>query len=543
LPVEQRDIRQSAVHDQRHGLVGPGSQLCFLQLALLGVGEHGDADCSGHVLDHRVAGGNATYAAAANVVQSFTVSQGTQTITFNPLSNKAFGAAQFAISATASSGLTVSFASATNPVCRVSASTVTLVAVGTCTIAASQAGNGNVAAAAKVSQSFTVSQGTQAITFNPLSNVSLGVAPFAVGATASSGLTVSFASTTTAVCTLFGNTVTVVAVGTCTIVASQAGNANYAAAANVSQSFTASVQVTQIITFSALSNVVFGAVPFTIGATASSGLTVTFSSTTTGVCTVSGTTVTIVGAGSCFVTASQAGNTNYSSAPNVTQGLTVNQAAQTISFNSPGSVPYGAEPFTLSATSTSGLSVTLTSTTSGVCSVSGATVTIVGGGTCSLTASQAGNANYLAASSATQSFTVSQATQAITFIQRSGRDAAEQRHCDAGRDVDFGAGSQLCVQQHCGMRGFRQHGHFGCRGNLLDYGQPGGEFRSPIRAPQRPKLQRDQRLPAFRDTGSRYAEHQRRFRDGGNAAKCAGPVYLRRVIPRRRPILEMLSPA
>jgi hypothetical protein len=145
------------------------------------------------------------------------------------------------------------------------------------------------------------------------------------------------------------------------------------------------------------------------------------------------------------VTASQAGNTNYSSAPNVTQGFTVNQAAQTISFNSPGSVPYGAEPFTLSATSTSGLSVTLTSTTSGVCSVSGATVTIVGGGTCSLTASQAGNANYLAASSATQSFTVSQATQAITFIQRSGRDAAEQRHCDAGRDVDFGAGSQLCV--------------------------------------------------------------------------------------------------
>ena len=62
-----------------------------------------------------------------------------------------------------------------------------------------------------------------------------------MSATASSGLAVSFASTTTSVCTVSGTTVTLVAVGTCTIQATQAGNANYAAATPVNQSF----QVTQ----------------------------------------------------------------------------------------------------------------------------------------------------------------------------------------------------------------------------------------------------------------------------------------------------------
>ncbi|HZR01808.1 MAG TPA: hypothetical protein VFA81_01390, partial [Burkholderiales bacterium] len=62
-------------------------------------------------------------------------------------------------------------------------------------------------------------------------------AQFPVSATASSGLLVSFVSETTAVCAVTTNTVTAKAIGTCTIRAEQAGNANYAAAAPVHQSF------------------------------------------------------------------------------------------------------------------------------------------------------------------------------------------------------------------------------------------------------------------------------------------------------------------
>jgi hypothetical protein len=70
-----------------------------------------------------------------------------------------------------------------------------------------------------------------------LSNVTYGVSPFTHRATASSGLAVSFASTTTPVCTVAGNTVTIVAGGACSITASQAGNANYGAATPVAQRF------------------------------------------------------------------------------------------------------------------------------------------------------------------------------------------------------------------------------------------------------------------------------------------------------------------
>ena len=47
-----------------------------------------------------------------------------------------------------------------------SGSTVSLVGAGTCTINANQAGNGSYQAAPQVQQSFTVSRGTQTITFH-----------------------------------------------------------------------------------------------------------------------------------------------------------------------------------------------------------------------------------------------------------------------------------------------------------------------------------------------------------------------------------------
>ena len=165
---------------------------------------------------------------------------------------------------------------------------------------------------------------TQTITFGALNNVMIGVAPFTIGATASSGLSVSFASTTPSVCTVSGATVTIVAVGTCSITASQAGSANYQAAPNVVQSFTVNgLQAAQTIAFGALSNATVGAAPFTITATASSGLSVSFASTTLSVCTVSGVTVTILNAGTCSIAASQAGNASYLAAPNVTQSFSV----------------------------------------------------------------------------------------------------------------------------------------------------------------------------------------------------------------------------
>ncbi|HSW42484.1 MAG TPA: S8 family serine peptidase [Patescibacteria group bacterium] len=86
----------------------------------------------------------------------------------------------------------------------------------------------------------------------------------------------------------------------------------------------------QTITFGALAGKTYGDVPFAVSATATSGLAVSFSSLTTGVCTVAGSTVTIVAAGGCSIAANQAGNATWNAAPQVTQGFTVTQATLTV---------------------------------------------------------------------------------------------------------------------------------------------------------------------------------------------------------------------
>jgi sugar lactone lactonase YvrE len=95
----------------------------------------------------------------------------------------------------------------------------------------------NSASAQTVQLSGSGSAAAQTITFGALTNQPIGTAPFLISATASSGLAVNFASTTSAVCTVSGTTVTLASAGTCTIQATQAGNANYVAATPVSQSF------------------------------------------------------------------------------------------------------------------------------------------------------------------------------------------------------------------------------------------------------------------------------------------------------------------
>jgi hypothetical protein len=183
--------------------------------------------------------GNSTYVPATAVNQSFTVNGAAQTISFSNPGAQIIGT-PLTLSATASSGLVVSFASQTTSICTVSGATATFVAAGTCTIQATQAGNSTYAAATAVSQSFTVSAASlqsQTITFSNPGTQTVGT-PLTLSASASSGLTVSFASQTTGICTVSGTVATFVAAGSCTIQATEAGNSTYAAATAVLQSFT-----------------------------------------------------------------------------------------------------------------------------------------------------------------------------------------------------------------------------------------------------------------------------------------------------------------
>ena len=82
----------------------------------------------------------------------------------------------------------------------------------------------------------------------------------------------------------------------------------------------------QTITFDPLPASTYGDADVTLGASASSGLAVSYISSNTSVATVSGSTVTITGAGSTTITASQAGDGTYGAATDVPQTLVVNKA-------------------------------------------------------------------------------------------------------------------------------------------------------------------------------------------------------------------------
>ncbi len=174
-------------------------------------------------------------AASGAVTLAWSVQQA-QTISFAPLDDMVVNSA-FNLSATASSGLSVSFSSQTPATCTVAGNVVSLIATGTCTLAASQSGGAGYGAAPGVTQSFSVTPLGQTINFPLIASQTLDTAPFTVAATASSGLPVSLASLTPAVCGISGHTVSLLAAGLCTLEASQAGDSQTSAALAVMQTF------------------------------------------------------------------------------------------------------------------------------------------------------------------------------------------------------------------------------------------------------------------------------------------------------------------
>ena len=416
---------------------------------------------------------NANYFGSAS--GTLVISQPSQTISFGALAAKTFGAAPFTLTATASSGLPVSYSSGNTAVATTSGSSVTIVGAGTAVITATQAGNSNYAAATPVSQTLTVSKAAATVALSGLSAVYDGTGKSATVSTTPSGLSVAV--------TYNGGAALPVNAGSYAVVAT-VSDANYSGSASGTLVIS---QPNQTITFAALSVKTFGDAAFTLGATASSGLPVSYSSGNTSVATISGGTVTIVGAGTAVITATQAGNANYAAATPVSQVLTVNKASatvtlgglsavydgaaksatvsttpsgltvnvtysgsatppvnagsyavaatvnsanysgsasgtltisqttQTLAFAALPAKTFGDAAFALGATASSGLAVSYSSGNPAVATISGSTVTIIGAGTAVITASQAGNTNFAAATPVSQTLTVNKATATITL--------------------------------------------------------------------------------------------------------------------------------
>jgi hypothetical protein len=259
-----------------------------------------------------------------------------QTISFGPTpTDKVMGSAPLQADATATSGLPVTFSTGsgtTNGACTVSSTgLVTLVHAGTCQVAADQPGDSTYAPAPRQLQTFAVAKGSQAITFTSSAPAYADIGDtFSVAATGgASGNPVTFTTASPGACTVTGTTVEFTGGGTCEVRADQAGNADYLAAAHVTQTIKVrKAQEVRITSKPTLMSTLGG--KYQVVANATSGLTVALAigpATTNGACTITGTTVTLVRNGTCAITADQPGNNDWAPAPQATQTFTVTRAS------------------------------------------------------------------------------------------------------------------------------------------------------------------------------------------------------------------------
>ena len=165
-------------------------------------------------------------------------------------------------------------------------------------------------------------------------------------------------------------------------------------------------------------------------------------------CTITGTTLTVDGAGSCAVTATKAVGTNHLARSSSPVTITIDKAAQTLSLNSISPKTYGDNDFAVTTSATSTLTVSLSANPTSVCTVSGAIVHIVSNGNCTITASQSGDANWLAATVAagsadSRTFTISTKTLTVTGTTTSGR--AYNGSSNATSLLNFSASSLVGV--------------------------------------------------------------------------------------------------
>ncbi|WP_344735669.1 Ig-like domain repeat protein, partial [Nocardioides fonticola] len=327
------------------------------------------------------------------------------------------------------SGQPVTFAVAagtTNDACVIVAGRVEFRHAGTCVVTADQAGTDDYEPAATATQVVTVAKAAAGLAVTAPGAATVGESLVLVPRS-DSPAPVSATSDRPGVCSVDGLKVTFDHAGICIVSLSQPETADFIAGVTGTGSITVGKAAQVITGFAPAGAAVVGGASVDLSATGgASGNPVTFAvsgETTNGACTLgsgpSGSTVSFVHAGSCVVTADQAGNTDYTAASQVKRTIVVGKASQTISgFSLPGSAPIGAQVALAAVGGAGGAPVVFSvasGTTNAACTISGATVSFVHAGTCVVAADQAGTADYEAASQVVQAVAVARNPQSLVF--------------------------------------------------------------------------------------------------------------------------------
>ncbi len=347
-------------------------------------------------------------------ISTIIVNKCPQIITFLEIETKTYGDTSFTLPATTDKGLVINYQSTNTTVATIEGNIVTIKEPGETNIIATQSGNEDYLEASYVSRKLIVKKRSQIIVFDELQDKTYEDLPFTLPATTDKGLTISYQSTNTNVATIDGNRVTIVGAGTTDIIANQQGDRHHYAATPVSYTFTVNRKA-QSITFNPFDNVVYGDAQIELNQFTNKNFKITYTSSNTDVATVNGNIITIVKPGVTAIKATQNGNKNYLPAQSVERTLIVNKAEQKIEWYELSAKNYGDEDFALPEVTDKGLTICYTSDNESVATINGNILSIKNAGVANITATQIGDDYYNAATSVTQTLTVSKITQVITF--------------------------------------------------------------------------------------------------------------------------------
>ena len=192
-------------------------------------------------------------------------------------------------------------------------------------------------------------------TFNPANKtVLLSGAGGSSSGTYSFALDPSNATDGTDGCSVTGSTLTYTSVGICLVTVTRSSDSNF-----LTRSDVISVSIgtaTQTITFGSLSAKEYSGDTFTVSATSSASLPVVFTSVSQSVCTTSGnygSTIKLLGVGTCVINANQIGDRNVAAASQVSQNFDVNPRTITVTADAK-SKNYGTNDPTLTYSVTTG---------------------------------------------------------------------------------------------------------------------------------------------------------------------------------------------
>ena len=186
-------------------------------------------------LKHAVTAAMALLIGLSANVQAQSATMPTAIITFPTLPKTTVGSPDLPLQITQTAGYTPA-ESTTPATCSViSNSVVRILAAGTCRIMATNAGTSTHKPARAVTKSFTIAKAPNVLTISDFGWLSMANPTADITTTETAGVTV-LSSTSTRYCTITGNKVTAIKVGTCTIRAASPATANYLAAKTVSKS-------------------------------------------------------------------------------------------------------------------------------------------------------------------------------------------------------------------------------------------------------------------------------------------------------------------